>query len=247
MNRPLVAGPGLDSYTLEALGESYVLVTFSDDSAEDRWRHAHSVCRSLERLEYDAVVSTYPAYDSVLVELDALRVDTEGMMRILTGIMGQYSAADEEWLGDAVTFRLPVSFGIDVEEIAGELDMSVADLIELQVSTPLRIRCRAVGGGLMMLNHPTVPAVRRLATPVVRETLGGEFNLAGHQCSIGLSAGRATTGWRSVGRTPVDLGAQFLEPGRGDNIGDLIRLEPIESDEWSKYAGRPVLATEARS
>ncbi|GAA2181779.1 5-oxoprolinase subunit PxpB [Brooklawnia cerclae] len=231
---------GLRSYTVEPLGESYVLITFTDESEEDRWRHAHSICRSLEHLGYDAVISTYPAYDSVLVEFDALRIDTAGITRILDGLAGRYSEADEAWLRDAVVYRFPIRFGFDIEPIASELGISISELIEMEVSEPIRIRCRAVGGGLMMRNHPTVPPVRRLASPVIRETLGGEFNLAGHQCSIGLSTGRATTGWRTIGRTPVDVAAEFLKPGRNFHIGDLVKLEPISSDAWSQHVGRPI-------
>lgn len=233
-------GRGLHAYSIEPLGETHVLMTFSDSSAEDRWRHAHSVCRTLEGLAYDAVVSTYPAYDSLLVEFDALRIDTAGMARLLRGIATAYSAGYEAWLGETALYRLPMLFGEEVEPIADELDLSVAELIERQVSAPIRIRCRGAGGGLMMRNHDAVPPVARLASPELRDTRGGEFNLAGHQCSIGLSVGRATTGWRTIGRTPVDVRAEFLKPGDNYNVGDQVQIEPIRSDDWGQYAGRPV-------
>lgn len=238
---------GLRDYAVEALGETYVLMTFTDSSPEDRWRHAHSVCRTLEGLAYEAVISTYPAYDSILVEFDAVRIDSAGMTRVLQGIAAGYSAIDEAWLGETSLYRLPVLFGGEIEPIADELGLTVPDLIELQTSAPIRIRCRAVGGGLMMLNHDTVPPVARLASPELRDTLGGEFNLAGRQCSIGLSIGRATTGWRTIGRTPVDVRAEFLKPSRNYNVGDQVQLEPIHRDDWAAHAGRPVALAEAAS
>ncbi len=231
---------GLREYRLEPLGESYVLATFTDSDADDRWRHAHSICRSLESMRYDAVLSVYPAYDSVLIEYDAARIDSEGMCRIVEGLTATYSHADEEWLSATVTYRLPVCFGFDLEAIAAELDMSPSELIELEASAPIRIRCRGVGGGLMMLNHSTVPPVSRLASPVIRETHGGEFNLAGVQCSIGLSSGRATTGWRSIGRTPVDVASEFRRPTASFHLGDSVRLDPITADAWAEHEGRPV-------
>lgn len=232
--------PGLHDYAVEPLGETYLLMTFTDSSPENRWRHAHSVCRALEGLDYEAVVSTYPAYDSILIEFDALRIDSAGMTRVMQGIARSYSAADEAWLGETALYRLPVLFGVDIEPIADELGLSVPELIEREIDAPIRIRCRAVGGGLMMLNHTTVPPVARLPSPELRDTLGGEFNLAGHQCSIGLSIGRATTGWRTIGRTPVDVRTEFLKPSRNYNVGDQVLLDPISQDDWGQHAGRPV-------
>lgn len=238
---------GLEEYLIEPLGECHVLMSFTDASVEDRWRHAHSVCQALERLEYDAVVSTYPAYDSLLVEFDALRTDSAGMMLILRGLASGYSAADEAWLGQTALYRLPVVFGQELASIAEELGIGVPELVELQTSAPIRIRCRAVGGGLMMLNHDAIPPVARLASPVIRETLGGEFNLAGRQCSIGLSVGRATTGWRTIGRTPVDVRAEFLRPSRNYHVGDRVLLDPIDPDSWGEHVGRPVTLARAAS
>lgn len=239
--------PGLRDFVIEGLGETHLLMTFTDAAAEDRWRHAHSVCRSLEGLAFEAVVSTYPAYDSILIEFDALRIDSAGMTHVLQGIAGAYSATDEAWLGATAVYRLPVLFGGDIEPIADELGLTAHELIERQTSEPIRIRCRAVGGGLMMLNHDAIPPVARLASPVLTRTLGGEFNLAGRQCSIGLGIGQATTGWRSIGRTPVDVRGEFLRPSRNYNVGDRIQLEPIHRDDWTQLAGRPVALAGAAS
>lgn len=231
---------GLKSYRIEPLGECHVLMTFTDDLAEDRWRHAHSICRALERLAYDAVISTFAAYDTLLVEFDALCIDSAGMALVLGELARGYSAEDEAWLGHTARYRMPVVFGQDVAPIAEELGLRVAELVELQTAAPIRIRCRAVGGGLMMLNHDSIPPVSRLSSPEIRETVGGEFNVAGRQCSIGLSIGRGTTGWRTIGRTPVDVRTEFLRPSSTYNVGDQVLLEPIDADSWDEFAGRPV-------
>ncbi len=230
---------GRGGYTIEVLGESYVLLECLASDADDRWRHAHSMCRALERLGYPGIVSMYPAYDSVLVEFDPLRIDADGMRSLIDSVAAAYSEADEAWLLEAVLYRLPVLFGHDIASIAEELEITTDALVEQQCAAPFRIRCRAVGGGLMLLNHPGLSPVRRLASPVMRETFGGEFNMAGNQCSIGLAVGKATTGWRTLGRTPTDVSAQFLRAD-SDDVGDLLQLEPITADDWSQYAGRPV-------
>jgi allophanate hydrolase subunit 1 len=234
---------GLSEYNLEPLGDSYVLMTFTHASDELKWLHAHSMCRTLDDLASDAIVSTYAAYDTLLVEFDMLRIDAGGVCHILRALAGAYSTANEEWLAAAVVYRMPVRYGGDIEVVADELDLSVSAFIELQTSEPIRIRCRGVAGSLMMSNPSVVPAIGRLPSPIIREIHVGEFNVAGRQCSVGFGSGRATIGWRNVGRTPADLSSAAIA-ACGFSAGDQILVEPIHPNSWNDYLGRPMAVLE---
>lgn len=234
---------GLTEYKLEPLGDSYVLMTFTHYSDELKWLHAHSMCRTLDNLASTAVVSTYAAYDTLLVEFDVLRVDSGGICHLLDALARAYSAADEAWLAATVVYRMPVRYGGDIEVVADELDLSVSAFIELQTSEPIRIRCRGVAGSLMMSNPSVVPAIGRLPSPIIREIHVGEFNVAGRQCSVGFGSGRATIGWRNVGRTPADLSAAAIAAS-GFSAGDQVMVEPIHPDAWNDHLGRPMAVLE---
>lgn len=224
---------------VEPLGDSYVLVTFTDPSEEERWLRAHTLCRAVDAAGVPGIVSTYAAYDTLLVEYDILRLDSSTLVALVGGMLRAASPEDEAWVASTALYRLPVLYGGDVERVAADIGLAPAEFVELHSSEPIRIRCRGVGGSLMMSNPRAVPQIGRLPSPVIRDNRVGEVNIAGRQCSLGFSTGRATTGWLNIGRTPADV-AGARESSALFRPGDRIVIEPIAADDWSDHRGRPV-------
>lgn len=236
------AAPG--QVALEPMGDSYVMVTCSGGTDGQRWIRTHSLWRMLQRLRLPAVVSTYAAYESLLVEFDPLRIDASGIQTLMGQLLRGYSEADEQWLSSTCTYRLPVIYGGDVLIVAEQLGMTVGDFVDMHSSEPLRITCRAVGGSFMMSSPPCLPEVARLKSPIARVAKVGEINIAGRQCSLSLDSGPTTTGWLNIGWTPADL-----RPARNGNggfqPGDELRIEPLLEAQLGEYCGAPVPVSEA--
>lgn len=167
-----------------------------------------------------------PAYCSVLVDFDAVRLTHEGLQAILERYLEQVERVQ---LPDSREVEIPTcydgEFGPDLGDIAEMHGMSIAEVTELHRSAVYVVYFLGFVPGFAYLGGlPEALATPRLSTPR-RTTPAGSVGIADNQTGIYPFA--TPGGWRLIGRTPMAMFRPERENMSLLNIGDRVRFKPI--------------------
>jgi len=220
-------------FRLLPLGDAAITVEFGN--AIDPVVNARVIAfaETLRAQRWDGVADVVPAYRSVTVHVDPLRMDVTTLSHRLVHLSHNAS----QHISPAGTPRIiPVVYGgewgPDLEDVAALAKMSSAEAIRLHSSVLYRVYMLGFSPGFPYLGLVPEPlAVPRLATP--RTTVpAGSVGIADTQTGIYPIA--TPGGWRLIGRTPIEL----YRPGRTRPFlfgpGDMVRFEPITVQEFDR-------------
>jgi len=134
-------------------------------------------------------------------------------------------------------WRLPVSydleFGLDLEEISGQLGLSVERLIELHSQSIYTVYGIGFLPGFMYLGGvPEALEVPRKPTPRPK-VLKGSVGLAGKQ--TGIYPQDSPGGWNIIGKCPVPMFDVKKENPCFVKVGDKIQFYPISMAEYQLH------------
>ena len=197
---------------------------------------AHQQVRRLLRIiEIDpiaAVKNLHPAYSSVLVKFDALKLrhqDLEARLR------DRLDRMEHVALPEPRIVEIPVcyggEFGPDLKDVAELHGLTPAQVVDLHSSTIYTAYFLGFTPGFAYLGELPDPLhTPRLATPR-RSVPAGSVGIAGSQ--TGVYPISTPGGWRLLGRTPADM----FRPDRAAMsllaIGDRVKFVPISPEKFS--------------
>ena len=193
------------------------------------------VRRLLRLLELEPVAGVrnlHPAYSSLLIKFDALRMDHGE----LEAVLRQYlERLDEVKLPEPRRVEIPVcyggEFGPDLAEVCNLRGMTPSQAIELHASVEYLVYFLGFVPGFAYLGDlpselvtPRLPAPRRTVAP-------GTVGIAGNQTGVYPFA--TPGGWRLLGRTPVKMFRADRKELSLLTIGDRVRFIPIDADRFA--------------
>jgi inhibitor of KinA len=197
--------------------------------------HAHERVRKLLHLlqaePIPGVRNLHPAYSSLLLDFDALKLRHVQLAGILRGYLRRAAALH---LPRPPELQIPTcyggEFGPDLDEVAHLHGMTPAQVVKLHSSVAYVVYFLGFVPGFAYLG--VLP--RRLATPRLptprRSTPPGSVGIADNQTGVYPFA--TPGGWRLIGRTPLAM----FDPKREDmsllRIGDRVRFTPISSERF---------------
>ena len=198
--------------------------------------HAHQQIRKLLRLMQSEPVAGvrnfHPAYSSLLVKFDALRMRHEELETILQGYLERL---DEVRLPESRLMEIPVcyggEYGPDLAEVSAMRGMTEAQAIELHASPEYLVYFLGFVPGFAYLGElPQALVTPRLATPRLRVP-AGSVGIAGNQTGVYPVA--TPGGWRLIGRTPVAMFRTERDGLSLLSIGDRVRFVPISVERFA--------------
>jgi inhibitor of KinA len=198
--------------------------------------HAHEQVRKLVRLlelePVEGLRNLHPAYCSVLVVFDGVRLRLEDVEEILHGYLARM---DSVALPEARLVEIPVcyggEFGPDLDELAGMHGITAEQAIELHASISYLVYFLGFVPGFAYLGElPEGLVTPRLATPR-RQVPKGSVGIAGNQTGVYPFA--TPGGWRLIGRTPIPMVRTEREELSLLAIGDRVRFTPISPERFS--------------
>lgn len=175
-----------------------------------------------------------PAYNSLtLVYKDAI-LDFENLIPL---ILDRYNSKSEIGLTGRNLWRLPVcydrEFGIDLDEIASQLNLSVEHIIELHTSTIYTVYGIGFLPGFMYLGGvPGALEVPRKSTPRLKVPKGS-VALAGKQ--TGIYPQDSPGGWNIIGSCSVPMFNPQKDEPCFVKVGDKIQFYPISKGEYQLH------------
>ena len=195
----------------------------------------HRVAKFLRLLELNPVsgiVNLHPAYCSVLVKFDALKLCHDEVEILLRPYLDRM---DDEILPDPRNREIPVcyggEYGPDLQKVSDMHDLSPQQAIDLHVSATYIVYFLGFVPGFAYLGGlPDELVTPRLPTPR-RKVPPGSVGIAGRQS--GVYPFDTPGGWRLIGRTPLTM----FRPDRAAmsflSIGDRLRFTPISPEQFA--------------
>ncbi len=196
------------------------------------------VRRLLRLLELDpiqGVRNLHPAYSSILIQFDGLKLQHEVLQQTLRGYAARMQSVA---LPSPRQVEVPVCYGgehgPDLKAVAQLHSLTEAQAIELHSSATYIVYFLGFAPGFAYLGD----VAEQLATPRLpsprKSVPAGSVGIAGRQTGVYPIA--TPGGWRLLGRTPVKM----FQPDRAQMsllaIGDRVRFVPISQQQFAKLA-----------
>ncbi|MCU1529714.1 MAG: Allophanate hydrolase subunit 1 [Frondihabitans sp.] len=226
------------SLRIQPFGDSALML---DVLAEDRLVRQEATVRVRSSILLEVpfgVLDVVAGFESLLVEFDADRVEHEGVDQAVRLAVSLGFARSADATASGRVLEVPTlfggEFGPDLEEVAAELDLTAAEVVDRFVDRPLTISLLGAAMAPMMHGVDLPADVSRTALPRTRVE-GGSVMLAGSNAIISPFPG--PTGWRVIGRTPLTICDIEHDPVVSYAPGDVLRFRAIERVEFESLAG----------
>lgn len=211
-------------------GECGIVVELGGTVDPDVNARVHALARAVLHRLGPRVREVVPAYASLLVVFDPLRVGRASLERSLASLAE--GVASVRAAPPTPVVRIPVCYGgelgPDLEDVAARAGLPAPEVVARHAAPIYRVYLLGFTPGFPYLGgmDPRI-ACPRLASPRLR-VARGSVAIAGEQ--TGIYPVESPGGWRIVGRTPLRLfdpapGARrpfLLAPGEG------LRFVPVE-------------------
>lgn len=197
----------------------------------------HRVVKLLRLLESEPVAgirNLHPAYRSLLVKFDAVRLGHNELEQILRSYLNRL---EDIPLPEPRQVEIPVCYGgehgPDLNDVAAAHGMTPAQVTDLQASAIYVVYFLGFVPGFAYLGGlPEALATPRKAAPR-KKVPAGSLGIAGTQA--GVYPFTTPGGWNLIGRTPVSI----FQADRNDmsllSIGDRVRFRPISEERFAEW------------
>lgn len=207
--------------------DSSLLVVLGDAVSLDNHERVMSLFVALQQLNDPRIRNLHPAYASILIDFDPLRISHEQAASLLENLEVQELTQYQRPV-NIVTIPVcyDLEFGPDLEDIANHAKIPAREVIRLHSSVTYRVHFLGFTPGFAYLGGLPEPLhMPRLSRPRT-QVPAGTVAIAGSQA--GVYPVNSPGGWQLIGRTPMrvfDPNATrpaLLEPG------DLVKFSAID-------------------
>jgi len=221
-----------DEVRFQPASDQSLLVYFGERISLETHERVRKFLRLLESEPIIGVRNLHPAYCSVLLDFDALKMTHDELQHALTARLARI---DELPLPEPRQLEIPTcyggEFGPDLDDVASLHGLTPDEVAELHASAAYVVYFLGFVPGFAYLGGlPKAIATPRLASPR-RNTPPGSVGIANDQ--TGVYPFDTPGGWRLIGRTPIAM----FRPDRSDmsflSIGDRVRFTPISPERFA--------------
>src|SRR6266566_3268838 len=232
------------------LGDSALILRVGsqlEDATEETLNEVLEVRGRLEDAHIPGVIELAPAYTTVAIFFDPLRVINDGaepdrVIELLIQKIRESLPPGERKRRKKTAIRsveIPVcydpEFALDLEHVARHAHISPSELVNRHSTADYRVHCLGFTPGFPYLaGLPKKLATPRRVTPR-KEIPGGSVAIGGAQA--GIYPLRSPGGWNVIGRTPLRLFDPQNSPPTLLAVGDRIHFRSITRDEFERLKG----------
>ena len=234
----------LPAHKIFPLGDSAITIDFGNRISEELNNIVIGYFELLQSAAFDGFIEAVPSYSSLTIYYDPVRVREGHPDRTAFTVVRELAEKMvEEQPGERMAghdlIRVPVcyhlSFGIDLDALAREKNMSPDELIQIHCSRTYRVYMLGFLPGFAYMGpvDDRIIAARKLQPRPRIEP--GSVAIAGRQTGIYPLA--SPGGWQIVGRTYLTLFDPTKEPITYFKAGDRVQFYPISIDEYNDHKG----------
>jgi inhibitor of KinA len=220
-----------------AASDSSLLVVLGDVMSPENHERVMSLFRALHRLNDPRVRNLHPAYASILIDFDPLRLSHEEAASIMEHLAGEgLSQHDRVANVVAIPVCYDSEFAPDLQEVANHAKIPTHEVIRLHFSVTYCVHFLGFTPGFAYLGGlPDTLHVPRLATPR-KHVPAGSVAIAGSQA--GIYPVDSPGGWRLIGRTPVRIFDPDATQPTLLKPGDLVEFHEIDRATFDATVNR---------
>jgi inhibitor of KinA len=228
--------PSADEARFERASDQSLLIYFGQQITRKANERVRRLLRLLELEPVAGARNLHPAYCSVLVKFDALRLRHEELERKLRKYLERL---EEVALPEPRQVEIPVCYGgecgPDLNEVAALHGMTPEQVIELHASTTYLVYFLGFVPGFAYLGElPEALVTPRLPAPR-KKVPAGSVGIAGNQ--TGVYPFETPGGWRLLGRTPLAMFRTDREGLSLLSLGDHVRFVSVSREQFAAAAG----------
>jgi KipI family sensor histidine kinase inhibitor len=217
-----------DCVRFQPASDRSLLVRFGHEITIESNQQVRRLLHLLESEPIASICNLNPAYCSLLITFDALKLTHGELETILSGYL---TRLDEVRLPEPRQLEIPVcyggEFGPDLNEVASLCGITPAQAIELHTSVTYIVYFLGFVPGFAYLGELPEPlATPRLGRPR-RSVPPGSVGIAGKQTGVYPFA--VPGGWRLIGRTPTAMFREDRASMSFLSIGDRVRFASVSS------------------
>jgi KipI family sensor histidine kinase inhibitor len=216
----------------ERASDQSLLVYFGQQITLDAHERIRRLLRLLELEPIAGIRNLHPAYCSLLVKFDAMRMRHDELEAILRKYLARLEKVK---LPEPRQVEIPVcyggDFGPDLNDVAALHGITPAQTIELHASTSYLVYFLGFVPGFSYLGElPAALVTPRLAAPR-RSVPAGSVGIGGNQTGVYPFA--TPGGWRLLGRTPIAMFRSDRDGLSLLSIGDRVRFVQISREQFA--------------
>jgi inhibitor of KinA len=202
-------------------GDRALLVTLGTSIDPELLGQVLALDRALKDHRPRGLVSTVPAYASLLCHYDASLTNAARLEDSVRGLEGHL----EPSMPTGHAIDVPTWYdGPDLADVALKTDLTPTAVIDAHAGHEYLVYCIGFAPGFTYCGAlPDELAVPRLASPRLRVP-AGSIGIAGRQ--TGIYAVESPGGWNLIGRTALRLFDPAAEPPARFKPGDRLRFVP---------------------
>lgn len=221
-------------------GDSAALIRFGDKLDFNINAAVLAFDNHLAGASITGVTEVSPALVSLVVRFDPLQVEYGEIAARLQQLLDLKNWLNKPFVKDSVQWRIPVCYGgetgTDLAEVSQLLGVSESDAIEQHSQTPLRALTLGFAPGCCYLGMlPENWNIPRLNV-IKPEVPAGAILVAIRQTVMPSAA--MPTGWRCIGRTPLNNFNAQKSPPVTVKHGDTVQYYPVSGCEFKKLQSR---------
>lgn len=211
-------------WRISSAGDRALLVTVGTDLNPALLGEVLALGRELKRSRPSGLISTVPAYGSLLCRYDPELTDATRLAEEVWAFEGKLAARLE--LGRLLD--IPTRYdGADLVDVAVHTKLTPQQVIELHADREYLVYCVGFAPGFTYCGElPPALSVSRRATPRMKVP-AGSVAIAGRQ--TGIYAVESPGGWSLIGHTNINLFDIAANPPTYFAPGDRVRFVPHSS------------------
>ncbi len=187
----------------------------------------------LEREPVPGVCDLHPAYCSLLINFDLLKLNHD---ELKAHVRSYLERLDEQILPEPREIKIPVcyggDFGPDLDDVCAALRMTSEQIVDLHGSAAYTVYFLGFVPGFAYLGELSKSLeMPRLSVPR-RAVPQGSVGIAGNQTGVYPFA--TPGGWRLIGRTPLQMFRSGQNASSLLAIGDRVRFVAISPEHFAK-------------
>jgi len=222
------------------LGDHAITVSLGNEIDEQINQRVFSVFSYLKLQNFDFILDVIPAYASVSVVYDVMRIRNMGakssynyMHDLLQNALQQTPHIMSESRKISVPVCYHESLGPDLATLSQQKKLTIDEIIEIHSSSLYRVYMLGFLPGFTYMGKVNDKiAMARKSVPG-KSVPAGSIGIAGIQ--TGIYPVDSPGGWNIIGRTPVKIFEAHNEHPCIFEPGDQVKFEPITLDEFLQH------------
>jgi inhibitor of KinA len=217
------------------MGDRSLLVELGDHIGLDVNTRVRELAAALELNPPEGLVDVVPAYASLLLIFDPLRIDLRTLQKEIAHTL---VTLDPSRLPEPKILEIPVvygnEYGPDLEWVARYHHLTPREVVSHHTAHVYHVYMIGFIPGFPYMGElPKILVTPRRETPRT-QVPKGSVGLA--QAQTGIYPNPSPGGWQIIGRTPVKLFDALKTPPALLEMGDRVRFYAIEEEEWERWA-----------